>query len=360
MTEHDLPQGAQSQEAHGAQLPSLEDAEYYAYDLPTERIAQSPIPVRSEAKLLDGRGTTMVDRRVSEMPSLLEPGDIVVVNNTRVMSCRYHVRRESGGAAEVFVVNDRGDDTWEAMVRPSARLRRGEVLYFEGKPLFRLVDDRPRGVDHLVMRRVSVLDAALFASVGETPLPPYIKESLRDPERYQTVFSASAGSVAAPTAGLHFDESTLTRFQLHGIPIYTVDLRVGLGTFIGLTKPTLAEHHMHTERYDVPEETWDAVQSARRVVAIGTTVVRALESVSVRGERSGATDLFIRPGFRFQAVDLLMTNFHAPHSTLLVLLEAFYGSRWKALYEYALARDYRFLSFGDATLLDLASPRSTR
>lgn len=199
----------------------------------------------------------------------------------------------------------------------------------------------------------------LLSRAGQVPLPPYITTMLADPERYQTVYAARPTSVAAPTAGLHLTPEVLARCRERGATVVTVELSVGLGTFRPITAARLADHRMHAERYSVPEATWAACQAAERVVAVGTTVVRALESAAARGELQGSTELFITPGYRFAVVDALLTNFHLPGSSLLVLLESFMGPRWRELYRQALADGYRFLSFGDAMFCERLDPART-
>jgi S-adenosylmethionine:tRNA ribosyltransferase-isomerase len=278
---------------------------------------------------------------------LLSPGDVVVVNDTRVIPARLRLHKATGGAVEVLLLDPRGDGTWDALVKPGRRVPPATVLHAGGQPVAEVGQFLPDG------RRVVALledDEAVLACHGTVALPPYIDGDLGDPERYQTVYAAHPGSVAAPTAGLHLTDEVLEAIRARGIPVVSVDLTVGLDTFRPISAPTLDGHVMHSERYSVPEATLAACGRAERVVAIGTTTVRALESTAL-GEPSGRTSLFIRPGHSFRAVDVLLTNFHMPRSSLLVLLAAFAGDRWRDLYRIALAEDYRFLSFGDAMLL---------
>jgi S-adenosylmethionine:tRNA ribosyltransferase-isomerase len=317
----------------------------FDYGLPEERIAQSPVEPREAARLLVAVGGSILHRTVADLPELLEPGDVLVVNETRVLPARLRVRKQTGGAVEVLLLEELAPGTWEALVRPGRRVAPGTVLEAEGRPVLTVGEDVGEG-----RRHVTVLDAGAVEALGTVPLPPYITRPLEDPERYQTVYARKRGSVAAPTAGLHLTEGVLERCRARGVEVATVDLAVGLATFRPMAT-TIDDHVMHGERYDVPPETMAACQRARRVVAVGTTTVRALESAA-HGELSGRTELFIRPGYEFSVVDVLLTNFHLPRSSLLVLLAAFCGERWRLLYDVALAESYRFLSFGDCMLVD--------
>lgn len=320
----------------------------YVYDLRPDQIAQHPTEPRDQARLLDARHPDRLsDRVVADLDTLLEPGDLVVVNTTRVRRARLLVRKGSGGSAEVVLVEPAGDPAeWLALVKPARRLPIGTVLYHGDRPVLEITGVVPDG-----RRRVRVLDEARVESSAVVPLPPYIKIELDDPERYQTVYAEHPGSVAAPTAGLHFTPDLLGRLDRRGIQRVAVDLEVGLGTFAPVVAARLDDHLMHEERYRVSAAAWERIASADRVVAIGTTVVRTLETVARTGSLSGATDLFIRTGFEWKVVDLLLTNFHMPRSTLLVLVDAFIGPRWRTIYAEALERGYRVGSFGDAMLL---------
>ena len=327
----------------------------FDYRLPEDRIAQTPIEPRDGAKLLVDRGSGAGEHRlVRDLPDLLQPGDLLVLNETRVIPARLRLRRPTGGAAEVLLLEpwDADRRTWEALVRPGGKLAVGEMLGSDGVPLVRMGERTPAG-DTFWVELVGDDDpVALLDRHGEMPLPPYISERLADPERYQTVFSREPGSAAAPTAGLHFTPDLFERLARRGVATATVELVVGLDTFQPISTANPLDHPMHTERYRVPSETADACREASRVVAVGTTAVRALESAARSGESSGRTDLFIHSGFDWQMVDLMVTNFHLPKTTLLMMVDAFVGPRWRSLYEHALASDYRFLSFGDAMLLD--------
>ncbi len=328
----------------------------FDYDLPEAAVAQTPVEPRDHARLLvdRGPGCPPEDRTILDLPAFCGPGDVVVLNTTRVLPARLHLHKPTGGAVEVLLLEEHADGTWEALVRPSRKVAPGTALDAPDDALRVVVDG------HLEDGRRTVrveADGDLLAAldrVGEVPLPPYIHETLTDAERYQTVYADRPGSVAAPTAGLHLTEGVLDGVRASGATVVGVDLVVGLGTFRPITADAVEDHHMHEERYEVPEATWAACQAADRVIAVGTTTVRALESAAARGTRSGRTDLFLRPGSEFAVVDVLLTNFHLPRSSLLVLIEAFAGPHWRDLYAHALAADYRFLSFGDAMLLGRA------
>jgi S-adenosylmethionine:tRNA ribosyltransferase-isomerase len=276
---------------------------------------------------------------------------VIVLNDTKVLPSRVRFHRDSGGAAEVLLLEPRDDARieWEALVRPSRKLRAGMRVIVGDDLAFVFGDDLGDG-RRLVTVESSDLADALDAH-GEMPLPPYLPPAIDDPTRYQTIYAARAASAAAPTAGLHLTQATLDACMARGAQLARVELVVGLDTFRPIMVDDLSQHQMHSEHYRVPEATMQLCRSADRVVAIGTTTVRALESAASRGALEGRTDLFIRRGYDFQVVDVLMTNFHLPRSTLLVMIDAFIGPRWRELYEIALAEQYRFLSFGDAMLL---------
>ncbi|HEX6657202.1 MAG TPA: S-adenosylmethionine:tRNA ribosyltransferase-isomerase, partial [Ilumatobacter sp.] len=242
---------------------------------------------------------------------------------------------------------------WEALVRPARKLKTGETLFAaDGSPVVEIGSRTASGDTFTVILTGSVDSLGVLAEYGEMPLPPYITERLGDPDRYQTIYAREPGSAAAPTAGLHFTQTLLDEIAAGGVEIAKVELVVGLDTFRPIATDDPLAHRMHTERYGVPEETMRRCRDAARVVAAGTTTVRALESAASRGELEGRTDIFIHRGYEWQVVDLLMTNFHLPRTTLLMMIDAFVGERWRRLYAEAMANDYRFLSFGDAMLLD--------
>ena len=289
---------------------------------------------------------------MADLDRLLRPGDLVVVNDSRVLAARLLLRKATGGRAEVLLLQPAPtQDRWEALVRPGRRLPAGTVLYLDDEPLVTVGPPVEGSSDG---RRLVEVAADAVERAGQVPLPPYITAPLADPDRYQTVFARRPGSVAAPTAGLHLTGGLLRRLEERGIGLARVELQVGLGTFRPITADRVADHEMHAERYVVAPETWERIQAAERVVAVGTTVVRTLESVAATGRLSDDTSLFIRRGYDWRVVDALLTNFHVPRSSLLVLVDAFVGDRWRQLYAEALAEGYRFLSFGDAMLLDRA------
>ena len=327
----------------------------FDYELPQERIAQVPIEPRDSARLLVDRGCEAPEHRhVSDMADLLHEGDLLVLNETRVLPARIKLNRRTGGAAEVLLLERLPGEShrWEALVRPGKKLGIGEELFAGDQPVVR-IGDRTAAGDTFVVELLAEGDPLLtLERYGEMPLPPYIGTRLSDPERYQTVYSREPGSAAAPTAGLHFTPGLIERLERAGIGTATVELIVGLDTFQPISTDNPLDHPMHTERYRVPRETMDACAKANRIVAVGTTAVRALESAALTGELEGRTNLFIHRGFDWKVVDLLMTNFHLPRTTLLMMIDAFVGDRWREYYELALDDGYRFLSFGDAMLLD--------
>lgn len=304
------------------------------YDLPPELIAQRPTERRDASRLLVyRRSSRSVEHRVfAELPELVEDC-LVVVNDTKVVPARLELRRETGGAVEVLLVESLGGRRWEALARPSRRLRAGERL-----GSIRLVEGLGRG------RWVVELEGE---PAGAAPLPPYIHEPLADAGRYQTVYANESGSAAAPTAGLHFTPELVERLD----PV-RVTLHVGLDTFRPVEEERLEKHVIHGERYAVSPVVWERITSARRVLAVGTTTVRVLETVARTGELAGRTMLFITPGFSFRRVDALLTNFHLPRSTLLALVMAFVGvDEARSIYREAIAERYRFYSFGDAMVV---------
>jgi S-adenosylmethionine:tRNA ribosyltransferase-isomerase len=304
------------------------------YDLPPELVAQRPSERRDASRLLVYRRSTgSIEHRVfSELPELVND-HLVVVNDTKVVPARLNVRRETGGAAEVLLVESLGDGRWEALAKPSRRLRVGERV--GGVTLVEAL-----GGGRWVVEIEGEPD-------GDTPLPPYIHEPLADPARYQTVYANESGSAAAPTAGLHFTPELVERLD----PV-RVTLHVGLDTFRPVEEDQLERHAIHGERYAVSASAWERISAARRVLAVGTTTVRVLETVARTGERAGRTMLFITPGFAFRRVDALLTNFHLPRSTLLALVMAFVGvDETRSIYREAIAERYRFYSFGDAMIV---------
>ena len=319
--------------------------EEFDYELPPERIAQVPAEPRDSSRLLDTRD--MSDHRFADLAELLEPGDLVVVNRSRVRAARLEGVKATGGRVEALLLGPLTDDRWRAMIRPARRLRVGSVLDFG--PITAMVEEGPmEGIVVLALKAEGDLEDVI-ARTGTVPLPPYVTVQLSDPERYQTIFAREVGSAAAPTAGLHFTADVVAKLAARGIQTCALELRVGLDTFRPITTERIEDHHIHTEEFSIPEPTRHAIATCQgRVVAIGTTVVRALES----DPEESSTRLFITPGFEFKTVDIMVTNFHLPRTSLLVLLAAFMGPRWQAAYRVALERDYRFASFGDAMLAE--------
>jgi S-adenosylmethionine:tRNA ribosyltransferase-isomerase len=329
------------------------DTAEFDYDLPDEAIARVGAEPRDAARLLVALGGEVHHRHVADLADHLRAGDLLVVNDTRVLPARVRFRRATGGSGEILLLEELEDGWWEALVRPSAKLRSGTVVEIGDDLAFELGEDLGEGRRRI---RPSVTGPALLDALerhGEMPLPPYLGDvALVDPQRYQTVFADRPASAAAPTAGLHLTERVLDAVEAAGVTVARIELVVGLGTFRPITADRIEDHPMHAEHYRVPPAVWELVGSADRVVAVGTTTVRALESVAATGHLAGSTDLFIRPPYAWRVVDLLMTNFHLPRSSLLVMIEAFAGPRWRDLYTDALRDGYRFLSFGDAMLLD--------
>lgn len=335
----------------------------FDFDLPPQLIAQHPAATRSASRLLDGTGAAPADRRFADLPGLLREGDLLVLNDTQVVKARLFGEKPSGGKLELLVERVLADGTVVAHMRASkkppvgARLRMAggtEQGGFEAELLGRW----PQADGALFHLRFSGDAYALMAAHGHVPLPPYIThaDGAEDEARYQTVFAARPGAVAAPTASLHFDEAVLQALAARGVQRAFVTLHVGAGTFQPVKTERLSEHQMHAERYDVPAATQEAIAACRarggRVVAAGTTSVRSLEAWAATGQARGDTRIFITPGFRFQVADMLLTNFHLPRSTLMMLVSAFAGhTHVMALYRHAIAQRYRFFSYGDAMLL---------
>jgi S-adenosylmethionine:tRNA ribosyltransferase-isomerase len=308
------------------------DSRELEYDLPPELVAQRPLAHRDSSRLLvyDRAAGTVRDRRFADLVDELAPETLVVVNDTRVIAARIPIESPRG---EVLLLEQYDDGTWEALARPTRRLRAGR----------RLGDVEL--VEHLGEGRWRV--RLHGEPAGLVPLPPYITEPLDDPERYQTVYARERGSAAAPTAGLHFTPDLLARLD-----VVAVTLHVGLDTFRPLQAEVVEDHRIHGERYAVQAAVWERIRSAERVLAVGTTTVRVLETLARGGPLAGRTELFITPGFRFERVDALLTNFHLPRSTLLALVMAFAGiAETRRLYRLAVDERYRFYSFGDAMLV---------
>jgi S-adenosylmethionine:tRNA ribosyltransferase-isomerase len=331
----------------------------FDYHLPEHLVAQHPPEQRSGARLLDARGEALKDRAIQDLPELFQPGDLMIFNDTKVLKARLAAHRDTGGAAEVMVEQLQDEHHAQAMLRVSHAPKPGSCLYLaDGSKLtvlertgefYRLQSDEPW--------------MELLERLGSLPLPPYISHppSSADEERYQTVYAANSGAVAAPTAGLHFDSELLRQIDARGVTRASLTLHVGAGTFLPVRHDDVSQHVMHSERYQIPAELPELVRQTQqrkaRVIAVGTTSLRALEAAAnqegVVASGAASTRLFITPGYRFKVVDTLMTNFHLPRSTLLMLVSAFAGrQRIRHAYAHAIAAEYRFFSYGDAMLLD--------
>ena len=334
----------------------------FDFTLPPALIAQHPAAERSASRLLDGRNGAMANRRFADLPDLLAPGDLLVFNDTQVVKARLFGRKPSGGRLELLIerVLPDADKSHEvaAHMKVSKKPRPGAILQMDGGFSATLLGRWPKDDGPLYRFQLSSDPYALMARFGHVPLPPYIthSDSLEDEQRYQTVFAKHPGAVAAPTAALHFDEAVLARLEARGIARASVTLHVGAGTFQPVKTANIADHVMHFERFEVPPATHEAIAACKarggRVVAVGTTTVRALESAAKFGLACDDTDIFITPGFEFKVVDVLLTNFHLPKSTLMMLVSAFSGyEHIMALYQHAIDQRYRFFSYGDAMLL---------
>ena len=330
----------------------------FDFALPPELIAQHPAPERSGSRLLDGSGAAPVDRTFRDLPTLLREGDLLVFNDTQVVKARLFGEKPSGGKLELLIERVLPDGTVAAHMKVSKKPRAGTVLRMAGGFEAELLGRWPEPQGPLFHLRLSGDAYALMAAHGHVPLPPYVThaDTAEDESRYQTVFAKNPGAVAAPTAALHFDDALLAAIDARGARRACVTLHVGAGTFQPVKTEALADHVMHRERYHVPPETVQAIADCRarggRVVAVGTTSVRTLESWAASGEPSGDTGIFITPGFGFKVVDALITNFHLPRSTLMMLVSALAGyERVMALYAHAVQQRYRFFSYGDAMWL---------
>lgn len=325
----------------------------FDYELPPELIAQEPPPERDGARMLVLHRTTATweDRSFRDLPDFLHPGDCLVLNDSRVLPSRlFGHRADRPGRIEVMLIEPVSEDAreWRALVKPGRKMQVGEVVRFDGRFLAEVIERGERGERTLRFSGEDVYSA--LDRLGHTPLPPYIRREDRsaDRERYQTVFAKERGSVAAPTAGLHFTGEILDRVTGAGAEIAYVTLHVGLGTFQPIEREDFENHSLHFERYSIGEESWQKIEFAQRLVCIGTTSVRAVES----GGRAGATNLFIYPGYEFKRVGAMLTNFHLPRTSLLLLVCALAGTEFAlAAYRHAVAERYRFFSYGDCMLI---------
>ena len=340
----------------------MKTSDFY-YDLPQELIAQTPMEKRDGSRLmtLDRRTGETGHRRFYDLPSLLRPGDCLIMNDSRVLPARLLGRRlPGGGACEVLLLSGRGENVWECLVRPGRKLRAGARMSFGGGALAAEVVEEKADGNRLVRFEYEGIFLEVLERLGKMPLPPYIKEELQDQERYQTVYSRALGSAAAPTAGLHFTKALLRELEAKGVNLGYVTLHVGLGTFRPVKEESIEDHDMHSEFCTVPLETAELINGTKaaggRVICVGTTSCRTLESWAEEDghmePRSGWTNIYLYPGCRFKVMDGLVTNFHLPESTLIMLVSAFAG-REAVLnaYREAVAERYRFFSFGDAMFI---------
>lgn len=341
----------------------MNTSDFY-YELPQELIAQTPPADRSASRLLlyDRNTRSITDGVFSDVASHLHPGDVLVRNTTRVIPARLiGVREDTGGHMEFLLLRRAEGDRWECLAKPARRARPGQEYRVGDGLRVRVLGDTGAEGGKLVELLYDGILEEVLDRVGQTPLPPYITERLEDPERYQTVYARERGSAAAPTAGLHFTQALLDRLRAQGVRIVDVLLHVGLGTFRPVSAERVEDHHMHAEYCEVTAEAARAINEARaaggRVVAVGTTSVRTLESAAAPDGLvqpfAGQTSIFITPGYAFRAVDALITNFHLPESTLLMLVSAFAGrEEMLRVYRHAVQQRYRFFSFGDAMLIE--------
>lgn len=340
------------------------DVEQFDFELPPELIAQRPLEERTASRLLylDKKSGNISHHTFADLVHLLKAGDVLVLNDTKVRPARLiGVKEGTGAKVEVLLLNRVEEDVWETLVKPGRRVKPGVTLLFgDGRLQAQCTGETSAGGRYLRFSYQGIFEEIL-AELGQVPLPPYIRQALDDPDRYQTVYARHEGSAAAPTAGLHFDQKLLAQLAANGVEIRYLTLHVGLGTFRPVQTERVEDHKMHAEFFQLPAETARAINGAkkegRRIIGVGTTTVRTLETVAkwCKGglkPLSGWTDLFIYPGFQFQVIDGLITNFHLPKSTLIMLVSAFAGrERVLRAYQEAIAQRYRFFSFGDAMLI---------
>lgn len=335
--------------------------EDFDYELPEELIAQTPLEDRSSSRLMivDRESKTYVDKTFSDILEELEPGDALVMNDSRVLPARLHgVKTDTGGHLEVLLLKNTTGDEWETLVKPAKKAKVGTRVTFGDGRLMAVVKEELDHGGRILEFLYDGIFLEVLESLGEMPLPPYIKERLEDAERYQTVYAKQSGSAAAPTAGLHFTKELLQKIEDKGIHLVFLTLHVGLGTFRPVSVDNLEEHTMHSEFYRLSQEAAEQLnetkRNGKRIVAVGTTSIRTLETVGTKfdgvlQEDSGWTDIFISPGYAFKVVDAFLTNFHLPKSTLIMLVSAFAGREFVLeVYQHAVEEAYRFFSFGDA------------
>lgn len=338
--------------------------EDFDFDLPEELIAQTPLKDRASSRLLVVNKETgdMEDKHFHDILDELQPGDALVMNNTRVLPARlYGEKPETGGHLEVLLLTNTEGDTWETLIKPAKRAKVGTEIQFGDGRLKAVVKEELEHGGRIIEFKYDGIFLEILESLGEMPLPPYIKERLDDPDRYQTVYAEENGSAAAPTAGLHFTKELLEEIKAKGVHLVYLTLHVGLGTFRPVSVDNIEEHHMHSEFYRLTEEAAKQLNEVRqaggRIVAVGTTSIRTLETIGTKfnGEiqaDSGWTDIFITPGYQIKVVEAFSTNFHLPKSTLVMLVSAFAGKDLTlAAYQHAIEEKYRFFSFGDAMFI---------
>lgn len=339
----------------------MKKSDFY-FDLPEELIAQTPLEKRDESRLLclDKNTGSMEHRHFYDLPDLLQEGDCLVLNNSRVLPARLIGARPTGGAIELVLLRDLGDNRWECLSRPGRKTKPGQHILFGNGELEAIVEETAPGGNRIVRFLYEGIFLEVLERLGRMPLPPYIRAELENPERYQTVYAKELGSAAAPTAGLHFTQELLETIRAKGVRTEFITLHVGLGTFRPVKEDEIEDHEMHSEFCMIPPETAEAVNTAKknggRIIAVGTTSCRTLESFAkddgTLEPSSGWTDIFIYPGYRFKCIDALITNFHLPESTLIMLVSALAGREHILnAYHTAVENRYRFFSFGDAMFI---------
>ena len=339
----------------------MKKSDFY-FDLPEELIAQTPLEKRDESRLLclDKNTGSMEHRHFYDLPDLLQEGDCLVLNNSRVLPARLIGARPTGGAIELVLLRDLGDNRWECLSRPGRKTKPGQHILFGNGELEAIVEETAPGGNRIVRFLYEGIFLEVLERLGRMPLPPYIRAELENPERYQTVYAKELGSAAAPTAGLHFTQERLEPLRAKGVRTEFITLHVGLGTFRPVKEDEIEDHEMHSEFCMIPPETAEAVNTAKknggRIIAVGTTSCRTLESFAkddgTLEPSSGWTDIFIYPGYRFKCIDALITNFHLPESTLIMLVSALAGREHILnAYRTAVENRYRFFSFGDAMFI---------
>ena len=342
-----------------------ESIQDYDFELPTEQIAAEALADRADSKMLvaDRAGRNLTDAKFSELASFLRPGDLLVLNNTKVFPARLFGKTETGARIEIFLIEEISEKTWNVLAKPAKRLTAGKILNFDEELSAQVVDKKADATVMLHFRYEGDLNAVIDR-IGRTPLPPYIKRDSaaldRDRDRYQTVYAKERGAIAAPTAGLHFTPGVMEELRAQGVEFTEITLHVGYGTFEPVRAEALSKHRVSPERYSISQQAAEALERAkherRRIIAVGTTTTRTLECVYRRhgsfDAESGLADLTILPGYRFEAIDGLLTNFHLPKSSLLILVSTFAGHELiMGAYRHAVSRGYRFYSYGDCMLI---------